>query len=37
LRRGRCNDDERDACLRAIIHLVGTKGNCSPWTKDIAI
>ena len=37
LRRERCNADERDAWLRAIIHLVGTRANCLPRTGDIGI
>ena len=37
LRRGLRNGDERDACWRTIVHLVGTKSNCLPWNKDMAI
>ena len=34
LRRSLRNRDEEDAYLRALIHLVGTKGNCAPWSND---
>lgn len=34
LRRQLHNDDESDAYLRAITHLVGTRGNCQPMNKD---
>jgi hypothetical protein len=36
-RRELRNDDERDAYLRAIIHLAGTKGNCVPMSKEAEI
>jgi GTP-binding protein EngB required for normal cell division len=34
LRRHLNNSDESDAYLRAVIHLVGTKGNCQPMSKE---
>ena len=37
LRRERCNDDERDACLRALVHIAGSRGVCCPWNTDVKI
>jgi hypothetical protein len=34
LRRERCNDDERDACWRALVHIAGSRSVCCPWNKD---
>jgi hypothetical protein len=31
------NDDERDACLRALIHIAGSRHVCCPWNKDVEI
>ena len=37
LRRHLRNQDEEDAYLRAIIHLVGVKGTCAPMSKEAEI
>jgi GTP-binding protein EngB required for normal cell division len=37
LRRQLQNTDESDAYLRAIIHLVGTKGNCQPFSEETTL
>jgi len=37
LRRHLRNQDEEDAYLRAITHLVGAKGNCVPMSQDVEI
>ncbi len=37
LRRQLHNSDESDAYLRAIIHLVGTKGNCQPFSEEATL
>jgi len=37
LRRALRNRDEEDAYRRALIHLVGGKGNCAPWDNDVEI
>jgi GTP-binding protein EngB required for normal cell division len=37
LRRELHNEDEQDAYLRAITHLAGTRGNCSPWNVDFKL
>ena len=37
LRRGLNNSDEEEAYLRTIIHLVGTRGNCTPMSKEAEI
>jgi GTPase Era involved in 16S rRNA processing len=34
LRRSVRNRDEEDAYLRALIHLVGGKANCYPWSNE---
>jgi len=31
------NCDEDDAYLRTIVHLVGTRGNCMPMSKEAEI
>ena len=31
------NDDERDAYLRAIVHIVGERRVCAPWREDFDI
>ena len=36
-RRGLNNCDEDDAYLRTIVHLVGTRGNCMPMSKEAEI
>ena len=35
IRRALQNKDERDAYLRAIVHIVGERGICAPWEEDI--
>jgi len=37
LRRYLRNDDERDAYLRAITHLVGDRRLCVPWPADVEL
>ena len=37
LRRYLRNEDERDAYLRAITHLVGDRGICVPWPADVEL
>jgi hypothetical protein len=37
IRRGLNNIDEDDAYLRTIVHLVGTRGNCMPMSKEAEI
>jgi predicted GTPase len=37
LRRYLRNEDEKDAFLRAITHLVGNRNVCSPWQGEIEI
>ena len=37
LRRHLRNQDEEDAYLRAITHLVGTRGNCQPMNREVEI
>jgi GTP-binding protein EngB required for normal cell division len=37
IRRGLNNIDEDDAYLRTIVHLVGTRGNCMPPSKEAEI
>ena len=34
IRRRLVNDDEKDAYLRAIVHLVGERAACAPWRED---
>ena len=36
-RRWLQNQDEKDAYLRAVIHLVGEKAVCAPWQEDVEI
>jgi len=37
IRRGLNNSNEEDAYLRTVAHLVGTRGNCMPMSKDAEI
>jgi hypothetical protein len=37
IRRWLQNEDERDAYLRAIVHLVGARAVCAPWQEDVEI
>ena len=37
IRRHLVNRDENDAYLRAIVHLVGERGVCTPWDTDVEI
>lgn len=37
IRRSLNNSDEDDAYLRTIVHLVGTRGNCMPMSKEAEI
>jgi len=37
LRRHLRNQDEEDAYLRAVTHLVGAKGNCVPMSQEVEI
>ena len=37
IRRWLQNEDEKDAYLRAIVHLVGEKAACALWREDVEI
>jgi hypothetical protein len=37
LRRALQNEDETDAYLRAMVHLVGGRAVCAPWQEDVEI
>jgi predicted GTPase len=37
LRRELRNDDERDAYLRALVHIAGSRHICCPWNKDVEV
>ncbi len=37
LRRSLQNEDEKDAHLRAIVRLVGSRAVCAPWQEDVEI
>jgi len=37
IRRWLQNQDEKDACLRAVMHIVGEKAACGLWQEDIEI
>jgi len=37
IRRGLVNDEEADAYIRAIVHMIGERAVCAPWREDFEI